>query len=501
MASAASAESRPVAVDVVVTDKHGVPVPNLRKEDFVVLDNKQAQTISLFEEHPIRLTERIAPTQPPGSVTNVPTTPPDAVNVLLLDELNTPPDPAYVRKPILNYLKTIPPGMQLAVFALGSRLWMLQGPAADSSRLLAALDNKDGKTSALAGASMENGEPTGRDAQPLMRNSLGAFQADTPGFPFDVRTRLTLAAFQQLARYLSGVPGRKNVIWFSQLFPLSPNALASASQVGSAPRHETDEEYAAALRPTLDLLAWARVAIYPVDSRGVLPAGVGRFASINAGSGSTPEHHDMKLLAESTGGEAFYDTSQLKDALTRLTAVGGHYYTLTYQPANRKEDGGFRNIVVKLNDGSYRLAYRRGYYADPPFSPSSVASDILDPVFRTALEPSGPPATQILLKVRASPTTRSTTPPTRGASVSTQGPTGSATAISFSPLWHTTRITSRSTPSGTHCRSTCVPRSMRWPKPAASSFRKNSMCLQEPSPCASASTTPPRDEWELSMSR
>ena len=32
---------------------------------------------------------------------------------------------------------------------------------------------------------------------------------------------MTLEAMQQLARYLAGIPGRKNVVWFSGSFPIA----------------------------------------------------------------------------------------------------------------------------------------------------------------------------------------------------------------------------------------------------------------------------------------
>lgn len=47
------------------------------------------------------------------------------------------------------------------------------------------------------------------------------FLSDTAAFQTEQRIGTTLQALPQLARYLSGVPGRKNVIWFSGSFPIS----------------------------------------------------------------------------------------------------------------------------------------------------------------------------------------------------------------------------------------------------------------------------------------
>lgn len=391
-----SGKPSPILVDVVVTDKRGAPVAHLRREDFAVLEDHRTQTITAFEEHPVSVTPLITPTEPPDSFTNAPPAqPPDAVNILLLDRLNTPPDASLVAKPMTSYLKTIPPGMHLAVFGLGSRLWTLEEASADSSLGLAPSDGQENKPSSPPAASTGSGSLSGRQSR--LAVNLRDFQSDTPGFPFDVRTRLTLAAFQQLARSLSGIPGRKNLVWFSRFFPLSSQALAFAPAAGSAPRHETDEDYATLLRPTLDLLAWARVTIYPVDSRGVRPP------TFMMPPGLGDEHHAMKLLAESTGGEAFYETDQLKEALERIETVSEHYYTLAYQPTSAKLDGRFHRIVVRLNDANDRLNYRRGYYADLPVAAPASATDQLDPTLQAALAPSIPPATQILLTVRATP--------------------------------------------------------------------------------------------------
>src|SRR5579863_2699456 len=64
----------------------------------------------------------------------------DAVNVLLLDALNTPSrDQTFVHSQMIKYLKTIPAGTRIAIFTLASRLRMLQGVTSDSSELLAVL--------------------------------------------------------------------------------------------------------------------------------------------------------------------------------------------------------------------------------------------------------------------------------------------------------------------------------------------------------------------------
>ena len=139
------ANARAVLVDVVVTDSHGNPVPGLRQQDFKLTENGKPESVVFFEEHkgaevvPIDL-----PKMPPNVFTNVPVAPQaDALNVLLLDALNTPQtDQSYVRAQVLEFLKTMKPGTPLAVFSLATDLRLVQGFTGSPSTLLASLQDK-----------------------------------------------------------------------------------------------------------------------------------------------------------------------------------------------------------------------------------------------------------------------------------------------------------------------------------------------------------------------
>jgi hypothetical protein len=72
-------------------------------------------------------------------------------------------------------------------------------------------------------------------------------------------------ALQQLARYLSAIQGRKNLIWFSGSFPISFDPDPDQPLPFLAVRNYEDE-----LRKTSELLTAARVAVYPVDARGMM---------------------------------------------------------------------------------------------------------------------------------------------------------------------------------------------------------------------------------------
>jgi VWFA-related protein len=119
-----------VLVDVVVRDK-GKPVHGLKAADFHVLEDGKEQRVSTFEEHTAAdaVEASAAPVLPPHTYTNVPRYHlTSSANVLLLDALNTPiQDQMWVRQRMLHYLHMIPPGTQMAVFTLASRLRMVAG--------------------------------------------------------------------------------------------------------------------------------------------------------------------------------------------------------------------------------------------------------------------------------------------------------------------------------------------------------------------------------------
>ena len=106
-----------VVVDVVVTDSSKKPIHGLKASDFTLKEAGASQTIRNFEEHSaLTLADATKfppmPKLPQGVFTNYTPAPANgAVNLLLLDELNTPAaDQSYVRQQLLVYLKTAPPG-------------------------------------------------------------------------------------------------------------------------------------------------------------------------------------------------------------------------------------------------------------------------------------------------------------------------------------------------------------------------------------------------------
>jgi hypothetical protein len=106
----------------------------------------------------------------------------------------------------------------------------------------------------------------------------------------------------------------------------------------------------------------------------------------------------MKELATATGGEAFINTNDVGHAVEKAIDDGANYYTLGYAPEDAKDNGAYHAIVVRVPEGKYQLAYRRGYYATDPKQAGQAAAGP-NPM-TAAMEPGIPPLSQVIFEAR-----------------------------------------------------------------------------------------------------
>lgn len=417
-----------VLVDVVVREKEK-PVVGLKNSDFQVWEDGKPQTITVFEEHRATDVEQPegVPVLAPHEYTNIPryrTT--SAANVLLLDALNTPQnDQTFARAQMLKYLHTIPAGTQIAVFTLASQLRMISGFTTDVATIEKALSlEKTPAQKRILGNSSEDiadqqiGETISAQI-PEIGEELNDFEQSRQSYQEEQQMGITLGAFGELARYLSTVPGRKNLIWVSGGLSRALDPDLSRMSGSQAVR------FATAIQAVNAELTRARVAVYPVDARAVMnlpnsnladavaPVEMGEARDLAAAQGAavnnditTPQQwsesqQEMKLVAEDTGGEAFYNTNSVGKAVEAAIADGENYYTLGYAPPPAKNDGTFHTIRVALAEGKYELAYRRGYFATD--SRQAGQETVTPSPMAEAMEPGVPPLSQVVFQAQVLP--------------------------------------------------------------------------------------------------
>lgn len=459
--------SREVVVDVVVTGRKMQPVRGLTAKDFEILEDGKPQRIVSFTVHELLPPPTGLPKmpRPPESVYgNFDPVPPNSpLNVILIDLENTPRlDVPYVRDQISQFLRVQPEEARYAIFVMGGgMLSMIQGFTSDKTKLIAALNMKElfslnfaqsvdpftFRGAGIAPEAMFDSELSGAAAPwnaagaPGVLTGSANIQAEQkygnassvlpPVSPeahallaaqeeFSNREQVgdTASELAQLSGFLRGLPGRKNLLWFSGSFPIAynnllhvSNAVRTAEELERRQNNQRQNgpvappDYSAgtgavtvnngsAVENLGRLLAGSRTSVFAIDARGLETISPNDAAGRAALAEQYAEQTTLETLAKETGGRAFYNTNGFKEALASALNEGTDYYTLSYSPTNSHFDGGWRNIRVILRNhaaGQVHLAYERGYFAT---SINGMGEDTLNSLDFT-LQHGAPPAQQI----------------------------------------------------------------------------------------------------------
>ena len=321
--------SRETIVDVLVTDDKGHPVHGLSRSDFTISEDGNPRPIRSFSEY-----SKDAPSPPPrpllpNTFTNAHTLPAGGpVQVFLLDIMRTSQaDMVIAKSEIAKYLRSMPAGTQIVVFALSpSRgLLLLQGFTTDGAAAAETLLKLDPE---------------------WLRNPP---KADP------------IAALNQIAAYVAGVRGRKNLIW------VTPTPLMITRDGGYSWGGPTDMTYVHRLMDIYDLFTREQIAVYPFDPRGV-PAPGSNGAPRALGRGNLVDEE----VAQATGGAAIYNNNDFKSAVAKIVDDTSHFYTLSYIPPRPNDDGHYHTIKIAVDRPCLHLVYRGGYNDEHPAPPDAV---------------------------------------------------------------------------------------------------------------------------------
>ena len=402
--------TRLVQLSVVVTDKKGQPVTGLKKEDFAVFDEGTQQQLAFFTAAAPAPVEA-PPKLPPFVFTNrfdLKGQDPGAVTIILFDAENTATeDQIYVRKQVMALLRTLKSQDHVALYALTSQLLILHDFTQDNSALVEAVDKFIPKEQTAFDGSMATKlalpNPSTITRWEGLETSLEAPNRQMGNTYLKVRVETTTLALKAIAIHVAAIPGRKNLLWVSGGFPIR-TPLAS---IGRASGHElatnaptdqpmggctditnqlpcVDEEtrtFDDEVKKALKELNKANVVMYPVDVQGLTTDA--SYSTGGAGGGLTAAgrgtsdpaqttapmsaeqdaRDTSRLLAEQTGGVAFYGNNDIRDALKRAFDDSRYAYTIGFYPDHNSWDGKFRKIKVQAKAEGAKLRYRPGYFA------------------------------------------------------------------------------------------------------------------------------------------
>jgi VWFA-related protein len=326
-------------VSIIATGKNNVPVEDLTVGEITVKDNNKKQEILSFE----KVTAGAPAVQ--GK--------PGLHNVVLLDCLNsTYRDLSENRVEILRALGELAKADNLTFLMLRQGLSIVHDPGRPETALR--------KLAGQGLQGLDGHKPNLELYNWVFTDQQGLFQLFTPAGIFDRRRfEETLRALKTIATNYHGRSGRKNLLWFSQGFPLTIGHDPAGYDVqrlgGNAIPQGRSEDlavYAKDMDDTGRMLTNANVAIYPIDTR---------YLSMDDTKSS--DRGTLEDLAGETGGVAFLSRRDVAAAVREALNDTRTTYVLRYAISDLKYDGKFHAIKVETSRKDVKLRARKGYYA------------------------------------------------------------------------------------------------------------------------------------------
>jgi VWFA-related protein len=394
-----------VLIPAEVTDSQGNRVANMKKEDFVVLENGKRREIGFFE-HVVTKAEIVKPEAPPeGVFTNAVAHGPNRVTIFVLDLINSRmEEQKEARKQLMDFLATSldvrEPVCLVAVDAKG--VWLLHGFTTDTKLLVDAINHVKQQPAATDRPASDPEDQLFRTFQGGHGRSVTAIAATEEarvkmlqmaiGFQNandDARVNLTLMSLQEIADAFVGIPGRKSMIWATAGFPLD------MGDAGQLVNNLGDKGLTNLYEQTWRKLEAASIAVYPLDvselvNPGFVDAGIGR---------SRPEHVTMDTrvanlenLADATGGRFCARNIDAKQCFDEAARDSSDYYMLGIYDQSATEKAGWRKLTVRTARSGVQVRARSGYYLRGPHEPEND-TQVMDTALFSPFDYTGLPIT------------------------------------------------------------------------------------------------------------
>lgn len=364
--------TRLIQLNVIAQDRHGNPVTDLSKDDFVLKDAGKEQKISVFA---LERWDKAAPaigghvvagqTLPPNTFTNRVEQKVGAVTVILFDRLNTKlPDSIQAKAHLVKYIKQMSPEDQVAIYVLGRDLKLVHDFSRSPEALIKAVngDKLNAINSVAADADPADSD-TGNDDLDAAIDRANQMMAD---YLNAQRAQQTLESLQLIAQHVSHIPGRKNLVWISGGFPFSMNQDEMNIDNPRDSRNFNEETQKMAR-----FLNDANMAIYAIDARGLFQNAIPDASSRGNTKANRPppppkvDHQldTFQIVAERTGGKAFYNTNDFTGAIKKAVEDARVTYTIGFYPEDARWDGQFHKLSLHCSRSGVNIRYRPGYFA------------------------------------------------------------------------------------------------------------------------------------------
>jgi len=327
-ASAGTADSHMVNLNVVATDSHGQPVADLTSADFQVSDGGKPQDIVFFRMTPVG---RQIATLPAGQFSNRVGGAFPHTTIILLDLLNSQmSDRGFSSAEIARGLQGLETSDSLYLYLLTK-----------DARLYPVHAMPDGPSDAKPEST-----PWVRKVKPLLDEAERKVNMLRPGdHTVDVQVKGTYAALNQVVSTLALMPGRNSLIWISHGVPIQVRLISGDDYA----------KYTPLIAQLATACERARTAVYTIDPSGILPTTDVAMA----------EAETMQQLAGLTGGVA-YRADELAAAARLAMGDGRANYRIEYSLPAEGWDGKLHKVRVTSTRKGVNLQAKQGFYADAP---------------------------------------------------------------------------------------------------------------------------------------
>ena len=383
-----------VLVRVVVRDAQGKVVPNLKKENFQLSDNRKPQTISSFSIETPEAHTASAVASPGTSdgyssstdaIAGKAAVLPQRFISMVFDDIHmSMDDTAFVRNSATRFFAALAPSDRVAFYttsgqfkqeytnnreALTKALFGIVPrhmsddnfhDCPDVSYYQADLIENKVDTQALGVAAEEaiqcafNGDET-KIAQARIMADTAAMRALATG---DADTDYAYRHLEEAVRRLASMPGQRVLVLVSPGFIMSTLQLEASDLVDRATR--------------------ANIVINTIDARGLYapdvmgdianpPQDTLRTAGFKTSyrvAAQFAQEDVLAQFADGTGGRFFHNRNDVDEAMREAAAAPAFSYLLGFSPQNLKIDGRYHTLKVTLtNKEKFNIQARHGYYA------------------------------------------------------------------------------------------------------------------------------------------
>jgi VWFA-related protein len=363
-----------VRVDVIVSDKDGNPILDLKPEEFSVFEDGRQQKVEQFDVVKI---DPLAQVDGPsnGEIRTTQDEEREAARpevrmfVILLDDYHVRRgSDMAVRKPLIDFIQN-----QLAPADMVAVMYPLT-PVSDISftrnqrQLISAIESFEG-----------------RKFNYIPKNTFEEQYAFYPAATVErIRNQVTMSALKAAAIRMGGLrEGRKSIIFVSEGFtsslpPQLADPVAAYPGMGNPNRGNaaatTDERYAWSsnvdmlndMRDVFQTVNTQNTSIYSVDPRGlaVFEYGINESVGLQQDAAGLKSSLDsLQTLSNNTDGRAIVNRNDLAAGMKQIMRDSSGYYLLGYTSSRAPTDGKFHEIKVNVTRRGVNVRARRGYWA------------------------------------------------------------------------------------------------------------------------------------------